>query len=424
MLELAGYIVFMFLLLAAGYLVSVYANAIYIDPEEIKTLYPELTKRRRRQLIRLASDPRAFYQVAVLYRLSAALLQGALAIALGSFLAVHYSLPLALAILVVFAFTWAAVMVSYIYLPRRTFRALTKSRLLRFLYLVYLVYLVTYPVIAVSRRLSARRSTRPISEDEKDDIIERAIETLAETAGIATPIVEEDEKEMIQHIFQLDITEAVEIMTPRMEIVAFDEETTLDKVLEMVRKHKFSRYPVYRKNIDTIIGVVKVKYLFGALSEEPKRFRLSDYMRDPMLIGEHKKIDELLADFKRSRRQMAIVVDEFGGTAGLVTLEDILEEIVGEIEEEHEDGDRQLEHRPDGLLEASGVMSLWDLADELDLDVETEEFKTVGGVIYDALGTVPSPGATIYWQGCRFHVLEMDGQRIARVLITPPGKIG
>jgi CBS domain containing-hemolysin-like protein len=225
---------------------------------------------------------------------------------------------------------------------------------------------------------------------------------------------------MIHQIFQLDVTEVEEIMIPRINVIGIEAGASLADIRSLIEENGFSRYPVFEENIDRVIGILKVKDLLTLDTEKLSDFTLHDHIREPLRVGEHKKIDQLLADFKRTHTHMAIVMDEFGGTAGVVTLEDILEEIVGEIEDEHDtDKDRAVTRRGDGTLEVSGAFPLEDLARELGLEIRQEEFETVSGMIYDMVGSVPSEGTSMTWENCKIKVLEVEGQRIKRILVIP-----
>ncbi|MCP4569968.1 MAG: HlyC/CorC family transporter [FCB group bacterium] len=420
MFELSISIAINAILLFGGYIASVFANAIYIDPEEIQTIFPELSVGRKKQLEKFTSNPRAFFQVAFLVRISSALTIGILTLLIAEKIASYRIIPDPAVYFLVIAFFWMATTALFIYLPRLIRPEQAKTRLVRFLPLMNLIYLLFTPAIDSLGRLAARKGATDISEEQKDDIVERAIETLAESAGITEPIIEEDEKEMIHQIFQLDVTEVEEIMVPRVNITAFEKSTDLKTINETVGKFGFSRYPVFDSTIDNIIGMIKVKDLLQLSEQNRQHFILTDHMRDPIRVSEHRKIDQLLADFKRAKIHLAIVIDEFGGTAGLVTLEDILEEIVGEIEDEDDTPDEQEIKRLDnGNLEVSGACPLENLADALGLELELTEFETVGGLIYDLVGSIPSEGAALSWQNSQLRVLRIEGQRITRVLVIP-----
>jgi CBS domain containing-hemolysin-like protein len=226
---------------------------------------------------------------------------------------------------------------------------------------------------------------------------------------------------MIQHIFQLDVTEVEEIMIPRVDVIGIEKNAELHQISEFVRRHGFSRYPVFEENIDNIIGIIYVKDLLLLNDQQRQQFNLTDHMREPLRVGEHKKIDQLLTDFKKTKTHMAIVMDEFGGTAGLATLEDILEEIVGEIEDEHDMQTEMVIRKLDnGALEVSGACPLVDLTQKLGLELQQEEFETVGGMIYDMVGSVPTEGTSLTWKSCKLKVLEVEGQRIIKILVIPP----
>jgi putative hemolysin len=292
--------------------------------------------------------------------------------------------------------------------------------LAKFLPLINLIYILLTPVLGLMKKLSTSQNHEEVSEEDKDDIVERAIETLAESAGISEPIIEEDEKEMIHQIFQLDVTEVEEIMTPRIDIATLDSKATIDQIREEVIALGFSRYPVISENVDNIIGILYVKDLLALNDNQQKRLDLTAHLREPLRVPENRIIDQLLAEFKKSKTHIAIVMDEFGGTAGLVTLEDILEEIVGEIEDEHDpDKQQEIVLLPDGSLETTGTCPLEDVAEKLGLSVNFDDFETVGGMIYDRIGTVPTEGTFLSWENTKFRVLKVEGQRIIKVLITP-----
>lgn len=420
MINLAIYGVLAAVMLAGGYIVSLFSNAVYIEPEEIRDLFPDMSARRKRELERFAADPRAFFQIAYLVRITSALGLGFIALLIARQLTAFRLLPPAAMYILIPFLIWIATVVCFIYLPRRISPLKTGSGMIRLLPLVNLIYRLGLPIIAVLRRLPARAGAAEVTEDQKDDIVERAIETLAESAGISTPIIEEDEKEMIHGIFQLDVTEVQEVMVPRIDVIALPANADLETVRNAIRKYGFSRYPVYDTTIDSIIGVVAVKDLLLLSQSQRADFRLDRHIRRPLRVGRHKKIDQLLSEFKKTKTHMAVIVDEFGGTAGLVTLEDILEEIVGDIQDEHDPVFQEdIIRQPGGNLEVSGTCSLEDLARELDLELEQEEFETVAGLIYDLVGSIPSEGTSLTWKTARLKVLEVEGQRIKKVLVIP-----
>ncbi|MDD4052525.1 MAG: hemolysin family protein [candidate division Zixibacteria bacterium] len=420
MIKIALYGVLTVVLLAGGYIVSVFSNAVFIEPDQIRELFPDMSDRRKREMEQFAADPRAFFQIAYLVRITSALGLGLLGLLIAQQITAFHLMPPAVVYLLVAVIIWPVTMIFFIYLPRRASPVNVGTGLIRLLPLVNLIYRLGLPVVSALRRLPQRAGASEITEEQKDDIVERAIETLAESAGISTPLIEEDEKEMIHGIFQLDVTEVQEVMVPRVNIIALSANADSETVRDTVRKYGYSRYPVYDGTIDNIIGVVPVKDLLLLSQSEQTDFHLDRHVRKPLLVGRHKKIDQLLGEFKKTKTHMAVVVDEFGGTAGLITLEDILEEIVGDIQDEHDPDSREdIIRLSGGNLEVSGACSLEDLAHELDMDLDQEQFETVAGLIYDLVGSIPAEGTALNWKNARLKVLKVEGQQIKRVLVIP-----
>jgi putative hemolysin len=420
MLKIALYGVLTAVLLAGGYIVSVFSNAVFIEPDQIRELFPDMSARRKRELEQFAADPRTFFQIAYLVRISSALGLGLLGLLIAQQLIAFRILPPASIYILVGIVIWPATMIFFIYLPRRASPVKVGSGMIRLLPLVNLIYRLGLPIISTLRRLPLRGGASEVTEEQKDDIVERAIESLAESAGISTPLIEEDEKEMIHGIFQLDITEVQEVMVPRVNVIALPADTALETVRDTIRKYGYSRYPVYEGTIDNIIGIIPVKDLLLISQSQRTDFRLDRHVRQPLRVGRHKKIDQLLSEFKKTKTHMAVVVDEFGGTAGLITLEDILEEIVGDIQDEHDPDSREdIVRLAGGNLEVSGACSLEDLAQELDMELDQEEFETVAGLVYDLVGSIPAEGVALNWKNARLKVLKVEGQQIKKVLVIP-----
>jgi putative hemolysin len=421
MIQIFLYLLVSSILLFLGYLVSVFSNAVYIDPDEVKEIFPDLSERRKKKLELFISDPRAFFQIGLIVRISSSILLGAISMLISLWIFEYVNAPKYAIYFVILAFFWSLAAVMFIYFPRRLTIEKATAKLVKFLPLISLIYALLSPFLSTFSKFSHPRQQEEVSEEQKDDIIERAIETLAESAGINSPIIEEDEKEMIHQIFQLDVTEVEEIMVPRIRVTGFPSDYSLEKIQATVGEFGYSRYPVFEESIDNIKGVLYVKDLLILTEDQRQKFSLVDHIREPLIVGEHKKIDQLLAEFRKSKTHMAIVIDEYGGTSGLVTLEDILEEIVGEIEDEHDpEQAKDIQQLTNGALEVDGTYPLEELADELDIELEQDEFETVGGMIYDKVGSVPTEGTAVTWENCKIKVLEVDGQRIARVLVIPP----
>jgi putative hemolysin len=259
---------------------------------------------------------------------------------------------------------------------------------------------------------------RNAKENEEED----------EPPGTA-PLLEEDERRMIHGVVELGETEVKEIMRPRLDMVCAEEDSSLEQIRELAKKYGHSRIPIYRGNIDSITGIIHVKDLYLSESDRQQNVKLSSLARKAYFIPESKKVDELLREFKKDKIHMAIVVDEYGGTAGLVTLEDILEEIVGEIQDEYDKEVPPIRKLDQNTYRVDAKVSIEDLNETLDTTIEEKGFETVGGFIYDLEGSVPEQGRVLKYQcdGCRLELLveKVEGQRIRTVKITvisPPSQ--
>jgi CBS domain containing-hemolysin-like protein len=301
-------------------------------------------------------------------------------------------------------------------LPRRRSLQKLDKRFLRMIPVVRIAYGASKLYLRMQRRISSKPGEE-LSDDVKEEIVERAIESLADQVGAGEKLVEEDERQMIENIFHLDNTFAKEIMTPRVDLVALPLNIKLTELREIANNHGHSRYPVYQESVDKIVGALLIKDIFTHPPSDPEKFSVTDYMKEPFFVPEEMPIDDLLTTFKSRRIHMAVVVDEHGGTAGIVSLEDVLEEIVGEIEDEHDDETAEFIERGSGVYETSGAFSMEDLAERLGLEYEQKEFETVAGLLYDLVGSVPNEGQEIRWGRVTFIPIQLDGQRIDRILI-------
>jgi len=400
----------------SAYVVSLYALAVFIDPDEVGKLLPRMSRRRRSLLTKLAGDPRAFVQVAAVYRSFALITITACTLILMIDLipaAYFYkTCPVGLAVI------WLLHIALIDYLPRRSSRKAVNRKMIRYLWLITAIYVVFFPIVRFYRNaLMHIHRDEHVTEEEKEEIVERAIETLAEQAGIGEAIVEEDEKEMIGQIFLLDQTQVREIMAPRIDITAIDKVTGYADITTLVREHGYSRYPVYEGTIDKTIGILYVKDLFSNMPKPGEEFVIADYLRKPFFVPESKVIGELLREFRSRKLHIAMVADEYGGVAGLVTLEDILEEIVGEIRDEHDTEVDEIRRLSDDRYIVDASLRVEKLQDRLDIDYNQENYDTVGGLIYDLVGSVPGRGDHVKWHDIDFEIVEVDGQRIKTVRV-------
>ncbi|MFA6169104.1 MAG: transporter associated domain-containing protein, partial [Gemmatimonadaceae bacterium] len=201
-------------------------------------------------------------------------------------------------------------------------------------------------------------------------------------------------------------------------IVAIDADASLDEALAIVEEAGFSRYPVYEESLDNVVGMVHAKDLLPVLRHRPATFSMASVMRDVHAVPGSREVEEVLADFQRLKEHMAIVLDEYGGTAGLVTMEDLLEELVGEILDEHDEGVATTHGALAGETLVPGQAEIGDVNEQYALQIPEEDFTTVGGFVFGLLGRLPQVGDRVSGGGATWTVREMDGRRIAILEMT------
>ncbi len=249
-------------------------------------------------------------------------------------------------------------------------------------------------------------------------ITEEEIMTLVD-AGEEGGVIEEEEKAMIYSIFQLSDTLAREVMSPRIDIQALEENTTLIEATDKMLRTGYSRAPVFKDSIDNIVGMVYIKDLLSAWRENLSNETIKKFLREPYFVPEATKLDDLLAEMQARRIHMAIVVDEYGGTAGVVTIEDIVEEIVGEIRDEYDFAEEApFQMLQEGEFLFSGGIDLDDVNQLTGSDLPKDTSETLGGFIYSQLGRVPVHGEEIIAGGLHLIVEEVTGRRIRKVRAT------
>jgi CBS domain containing-hemolysin-like protein len=233
--------------------------------------------------------------------------------------------------------------------------------------------------------------------------------------------VEEQERRMIRGVIALEDKTAREIMVPRIDVATADITATVADVAAIVTERGFSRVPIYRENIDDIAGIVYAKDLLRAVANGSRDRPLSELVREAYFIPESKRLDELLTEMQARRTHMAIVVDEYGGTAGIVTIEDLLEEIVGEIEDEYDVARPSIEVISHDEVVLDAGTSTDALRELFGLDVESEDFDTIGGFLIHHLGRLPAVGDEVEVNGLTLRVLSMSGRRVRRLRISRQG---
>jgi CBS domain containing-hemolysin-like protein len=230
-------------------------------------------------------------------------------------------------------------------------------------------------------------------------------------------VLQTQDADMLEGVFEFSEKNAREVMTPRTEIDALDADSTLDETLALVEESGRSRYPVYEETIDNIIGLVLAKDMIPILRSPPPSFSLRSIMRPVHVVPGSREVEEVLTDFKRLKVHMAIVLDEFGGTAGLVTMEDLLEEIVGEILDEYDEPPEHLERESPDLVIVPGGTNIGELNERFGLSVPEEGYTTIGGYVFGALGRLAVVGDRVTAGGAVFTVREMDGRRIESLAV-------
>jgi gliding motility-associated protein GldE len=249
-------------------------------------------------------------------------------------------------------------------------------------------------------------------------ITEEELKMLVEV-GEEVGAIEKEEKEMISGIFEFGDTDVKEIMVPRIDMKCIEAGESIETARKLILETGHSRIPVYEGSIDNIIGILYAKDLLKYLnSKGAKPKSLREIIRPAYFVPETKKLDDLLREFQQNRVQIAIVVDEYGGTAGMVTLEDILEEIVGEIKDEYDIAEEEpLERIDEKQVIVDARMSIHDVNEALDINLPEEEFDTIGGLVFNTIGRIPSPGDEVEIDGVKLRVEKMRGRRIMKVRV-------
>jgi CBS domain containing-hemolysin-like protein len=282
--------------------------------------------------------------------------------------------------------------------------------------LVRPVHTLTYPVLApvhaAFRRWAGTIAEEDESEEDADDDVEAFIEV-----GEREGILEKSEGRMVRGIVDLDSTLVREIMTPRVDVVALQAKSTVAEARSVALAAAHSRFPVYGETIDNVVGILHVRDLLRAWEDGGSDAGIGGLVHPAVFVPETRTVAEVLAEL-RTRAHVALVVDEYGGFAGLVTLEDLLEEIVGEIRDEHEREDATLTAEPGGVWLVSGAAHAEELERVFGVDLGERDYDTVGGFVTAALGRVPTNGETFEHDGLRVEIVDADPRRVRRVRVA------
>ena len=285
---------------------------------------------------------------------------------------------------------------------------------LKYAKFIYLFMTVMTPVIYAVNVLSSgflrlvhvdpNRKQEAITEDELRTIVEVSHEE---------GVIESEEKKIINNVFDFGDSVAKDIMVPRIDMAMVEVDATYDELIDIFREEKYTRMPVYEETTDNVIGIINMKDVL--LIDRNEEFHIRDLLREPLYTYEYKNTAELMVEMRQTSNNMIIVLDEYGATAGMITLEDLLEEIVGEIRDEYdEDEEQELVKVGPGEYVVEGSMKLDDLNDQLELELESEDYDSIGGLIIGQLDRLPEEGESVVCDGIRLVVDRLDKNRIDR----------
>ena len=287
---------------------------------------------------------------------------------------------------------------------------------LRFLIPVsHVFFFLFFPILFPLRKLVERVDREAEADDQDEEPSDAEVQAYIDV-GEEEGILEATEGRLVQQIVEFGNRLARELMTPRIDMVSFDAKRPLAELAKLFNETKYSRIPIYQTSIDTITGVVHIKEIFDAILKGGDR-SVAELARPPHFVAESKKAKELLDEFQKEHIQVAIVVDEFGGTAGIITIEDMVEDILGDISDEHEDEEVTIAAVGEGEYVVSGQVRVDSLEETLGAELHGDDYETVAGLIFTSLGRVPSTGTKITKNGFKFVVERADRRRIYRVRV-------
>jgi CBS domain containing-hemolysin-like protein len=416
----------LFELIAVGVLILL--NAFFVAAEyglvtARRTRIVELQhqgNRRARDVLRITSDPPRFIAAMQLgVTLTSlgigALGEQALAHAFDDVMATIVAILLAYLILTFFHVVIGELVPKGIALGHSEGTALIVSAPVRAFFILFrpLIWFLQRSTEIVLRWLGLRP---PSAED---DVLSEAELRMVVSQSTRHGEIEEQEQEMLYKVFDFADKEASDVMVPRPEVVALSVDLPPEQCLEAVMDSPFTRYPVYRETLDNVVGILHVRDLFSALRDRGMdEVRVEELVRPAHIVPETKDLAALLTEFRRTNQHMAIVVDEYGEMEGIVTLEDLLEEIVGEIEDEFDLPDESVEQVDDDTIRIDGTFPIDDFNERFHTQLPVEDYHTVAGFVFGLLGRAPEVGDDVSHDGLRFDVLEVEGSRINKLAVT------
>jgi putative hemolysin len=409
------------LLLVAGNAFFVAAEYALVTARRTRLMELALAGNRRAKMaLRIMDDPVRFIGTVQLGITAFSIALGAI----GEPLIEHFFDPVVATTL---AFILAFALVTYLHVtlgelvPKAVALTRNESTALWVALPVEAVYIVTYPLVwflqqsanAFTRLFGIQPAPAGVVAHTEEDI--RHIVAAAEDTGV----IEEAEEEMVYKIFDFADKEVHEVMVPRPEVVALSIDLPPQEALAAVIDSPYTRYPVYRGSLDDIVGILHVRDLFSALyaqgTDNVASVDVTALVRPTYMVPETKDLAAMLAEFRRANQHMAVVVDEYGSFEGIVTLEDLLEEIVGEIEDEYDLPDESVERVDESRIRIDGTFPIDDFNEQFGQELPQDDYHTVAGFVFGALGRAAESGDEVLHDGLRFHVLDVDGPRIERL---------
>lgn len=293
-----------------------------------------------------------------------------------------------------------------------------------FIHPIYYISIVMYPFVAVFIFVS-RIICRIIGikiHDEKLVITEEEIKSIV-SVGEEEGVIEQEEKEMIHSIFEFGDITVREVMIPRIDMFAVEGSKTIDEIWENIVEKGYSRIPVYKESIDNIIGIFYIKDLISIIKNGKGHEKIGDFIKEAYFVPDTKLLIQLLKEFKEKQIHMAVVLDEYGGTTGIITIEDVLEEIVGDINDEYDENSIEIEKLDKNIYKINGKTDIYSVNKELGIEVpEMEEYDTIAGYIYYTLSKVPEIGDQVVLKDYNIKVTHVENHRIKEVILEKKGE--
>lgn len=314
------------------------------------------------------------------------------------------------------------------YVIPKAIAASNSERYLPLAYYFYLANMVFAPIAFLMSRLHKLILRRNGFDEKFSFLTSEEKERLS--SGDREETLDNEERTMIRNIFEFGETTVREVMVPRIDMTALSIDTEYKTVLQIIMNEGHSRIPIFSESIDTIVGILYAKDIIGWLSSSdgvinPAEWSMETIIKKPYFVPANKKLDDLMTEMKANHTHLVIVVDEYGGTAGICTMEDILEEIVGEIRDEYDEEEEEIRLVDKNTYLVDPHMELDDVADvvKLNFDIEDKEYNTIGGLFYHEFGDVPEEGTSFEFHGHTLTIKKMDHQRIEEILLTVPDSI-